>query len=603
MLRKTLLLFLFLVPLCLHAQSNKEAQARMLMDSKEYDKAAAAYKDLYAQNPANDDIYNEYMYVLMELKDYKNAETLAKTQFSRNSANPLFLIDLGNVYKADNKVKKAEEQFDQALKYVDGDDDRTQKLGNAFSNSGNDGYAIKVYERASELTQSPFFYSAPLSRLYSRTGQTEKAITAIVNNGQYAQAMRGEESTEAMLLEITGKDPEKLRMAQKAIIKLINSSSPDNFYYTYLLIWVFSLQDSWDQALIQVTALEKRSNDKGRTLMDFATMAARQQQYETAIKAYETVIAYGNSNPRYKTAKEALLNLKLTHIREDASYTQADVLALAKDYAAFLEEFPQSMYQPLVNDYALLLAQYADSVNSAIALLKTAIAYPGGNKFFIGESKLQLGDYYIIAGKVWDAALTYSQVDKAFREDALGEEARYKNARLSYYRGDFEMAQGQLSVLKASTSELIANDALFLSVLITENMTPDSNLVPLERFAYADLLLFQNKDQEAATLLDSISKAFPKHPLSDDILMAHATIAAKHRDYAKAIDYLKTILEQYGKDVLADDALFRIANIYRDNLKQPEHAKKYYEQLIIDYPGSTYVQAARSYLSGDTPAN
>ncbi|MGN6476000.1 MAG: tetratricopeptide repeat protein, partial [Flavipsychrobacter sp.] len=182
-------------------------------------------------------------------------------------------------------------------------------------------------------------------------------------------------------------------------------------------------------------------------------------------------------------------------------------------------------------------------------------------------------------------------------EDILGEEARFRNAKLAYYRNDFGWAQTQLTVLKASTSELIANDALYLSILITENIPPDSNMVPLQRYAYADLLLFQNKDKEAEALLDSISTNFPDHPLKDDILMQKATLAQKHREYDRALGLLKEVYEKYGKDVLGDDAVFRTATIYEKYLKKPEEAKKYYEQLIIDYPGSTYVQTARNKLN------
>src|SRR5690606_9784397 len=113
-----------------------------------------------------------------------------------------------------------------------------------------------------------------------------------------------------------------------------------------------------------------------------------------------------------------------------------------------------------LRDYALLEAQYVHDLSKAIDLLQKGIAHAGARKDFIGEAKLQLGDYYILAGKIWDASLIYSQVDKDFREDHLGEEARFRNAKLAYYRGDFKWAQTQLSVLKASTSELIANDAL-----------------------------------------------------------------------------------------------------------------------------------------------
>ena len=133
-------------------------------------------------------------------------------------------------------------------------------------------------------------------------------------------------------------------------------------------------------------------------------------------------------------------------------------------------------------------------------------------------------------------------------------------------------------------------------MLITENVE-DSNYVPLERFAHASLLLFENKDSEAEALLDSINKAFPKHPLNDDIIMARADIALKHHDYNKALAHLKNIYEKYGQDVLGDDAVFKIAEIYQNNLHQPDQAKHYYEQLIIDYPGSTYIQTARQRLA------
>jgi tetratricopeptide (TPR) repeat protein len=214
----------------------------------------------------------------------------------------------------------------------------------------------------------------------------------------------------------------------------------------------------------------------------------------------------------------------------------------------------------------------------------------------MGLFKLQLGDYYLLTGKVWDASLTYSQVEKEYKQDVMAEDARFRNARLAFYRGDFDLAQKLLGILKSGTSTLISNDAIDLSVLITENVE-DSNTAPLQRFATAGLLMFQNKDKEAELLIDSIVTAAPKHPLADDIVMMHARLAIKHRDFTKALTYLKEVAEKYGKDVLGDDAVYKMAEIYDEELHQPQEAKKLYEQLVIDYPGSTYVQAARQRLS------
>jgi tetratricopeptide (TPR) repeat protein len=582
------------------AQSKQE-EARNLLDNKDYTKAAIIYKELFAENPNNTEIYQDYLLTLMALKDYDRAESITKQQSQKYPNNPVYIIDLGNVYRADKKDKKANELFEKSLQYINGDDILTQQMASAFTTLGNDEWAIRVYERAIQVTQAPSLYSTSLARLYNKAGDIEKAINITIESNQGMPQMNGDESIEATLLEIIGNDAEKQKKAQKAIIKLV-AAQPENYYYTYLLTWVFSIQHNWDQALIQIQALEKRATDKGRLLMDFANNAAQKGEFEVAEKAFNTVVSYGNTHPRYRAAREAMLQMQLLQIKSSALVPKETIEALSKGYAVFLTEYPDAFGRPIINDYALLEAQYNNNIPKAIELLNKTITQKMGDKFFIGQCKLQLGDYYIIVGKVWDAALMYAQVDKAFREDALGEEARYRNAKLSYYQNDFEQAQGQLSVLKASTSELIANDALYLSVLITENVPPDSNLVPLQRFAYADLLLFQNKDKEAEQLLDSIAKAFPKNPLADDILLLRSKIALKHKDYPLAIDYLKLIIEKHGTDVLADDAVYQIAEIYRKYLNKNEEAKKFYEQLIIDFPGSSFVQQARQQLKTLKPS-
>jgi len=588
-----LLCLLLSLPLITAAQSDPMAQAREYVTAKEYAKAIDIYKKLYDQTPADPDLYHEYYIALMASEDYKNAEKLVNDQIRMRPQNPLLFIDLGKVYEKNGKGKKAEELYDKAIQYINGDDLLTTQMANSFAAAGNDKYTLATYERAQELLHNPYIYGNAMARLYAKTGNIDKAVSTLLDAGP-AQ-IGGIEDTKATMLELFGSDDKKLLMAQKALVKRINAQ-PENPYYADLLTWLFTQRNDWDGALIQIQAIDERNREGGQRLIDFAQEANRQQQYDIAVKALDAVIAKGNDKPFYIIAKAEKLNIQTGQLQNNPQYKPEDVAKLSKDYETFLTEAPQYYVTETVRDYALLEAQYDNNPQKGIDLLTKAIAQPNARKDFIGKCKLQIGDYYILTGKIWDASLIYSQVDKTFREDALGEEARFRNAKLAYYRGDFQWAQGQLSVLKASTSELIANDALYLSVLITENIPPDSNLVPLKRFAYADLLLFQNKDQQAETLLDSISQAFPKHPLNDDILMLRAKLAEKHGDYAKALDYLKTIYIQYGKDVLADDAVFKTAELYEKRLHQNDQAKTFYEKLIIEYPGSTYVQTARKEL-------
>jgi tetratricopeptide (TPR) repeat protein len=580
-------------------QPDSLLRARMYTDTKQYDKAIPLFKVMYNENPADIGVYNEYLNVLLAAKKYKDAQNIAEDQQRMRPQNPLSLIDIGRVYQAAGKEKKATEQYDKALTLINGDDMLTQQMATAFNIAGNDKYAILTYERARDMLRNPYMYYSPLARLYAKSGEIEKAVNALLDGAP--GNIGGAEDTKASMLEFLGNDPKKLQLAQKAVVKRINAQ-PDNVFCGEILTWLYTQKGDWDGALMQIEAIDIRNKENGTRIIEFAKLAEREFQYDIAAKALDAVIELGKEQPMYAVAKAQKLEVLMQRLEANPDFTAAEIDSLSKEYSDFFTEYPQYYTTETMLDYARLEAQYNNNADKGVELLEKAIRQPIAARNFIGKAKLQLGDYQILQGKIWDASLTYGQVDKSFREDMLGEEARFRNAKVSYYLGLFTYAQSQLNVLKASTSELIANDALYLSVLITENITSDSNLVPLNRFAYADLLLFQNKDKEAETLLDSISQAFPKHPLRDDILLLHAKLSVKHKDYNKALDYLKDIYIQYGKDVLGDDAVFKTAEIYQNYLKQNEQAKHFYEQLILDYPGSTYVQAARKRLADLQPA-
>lgn len=569
-------------------------QARDHAANKDYDKAIDLFKKIYAQNPSDVSVYQDYLNTLIQAKKYKDAEKLVEGQLSFNPRNSLFYIDLGRIYNADGKEKKANEQYDQAIQFITGDDMLTQQMANAFLAMNNDDYALRTYERAKDIIGNPYIYSSQIARLYAKQNNMDKALDVLMEGG--AIQFGGLDNTKTILLELLGTDTKKMQQAQKALIKKINQQ-PENTVYPELLTWLYTQKNDWDGALIQMEALDARGGENGRRMIDFARMALKEKQYDIALKAYGEVIEKGKNTEIYPLAKSERISAGMTQIESIPNYTPQQVADLAKQYEDFLIEFPQYYGSDMVRDYARLEAQYAGNPQKAIEILNKAVEQPNARMDFVAQCKLQMGDYYVLIDKIWDASLTYSQVDKDFKQDVLGEDARFRNAKLAYYRGDFNWAQYQLSILKASTSDLIANDALYLSVLITENVGPDSNYVPLLRFAHADLLLFQNKDKEAETLLDSIAAAFPKHPLNDDILMLRARIAEKHHDYTKELSWLKQVYEQYGKDVLGDDAIFKMAEVYQNDLHQNDQAKHYYEQLIIDYPGSTFVQEARKRLN------
>jgi len=575
-----------------HAQS--AAEARQYMEQKDYSRALSVYEDLYKQSP--DSFYHEYLDALLAGGKYKQAEKMAEKRAAtmpKWPPMPDVNLELGQVYEKAGKADKAKVQYDSVLHMVNGDDILTGNLAKAFTETGRYDYAIAVYETALQRLGNPPMYGRQLATLYARQDNLEMAVEALLRSGP--SVFTTAESAKELLLELMGNDQAKLRRVQKTLIKKINQE-PGNNYYGEILTWVYTQRDDWDGALMQMEAIDERNGEQGRRVMDLARRAIAARQYETAIKAYDDIIAKGPGKPYYIMAKSERLTTAFTRLQHNNARRPEDALALAALYDSFLVEFPKYYTNKTASEFAALYAEYGNNPRRAIEILKTAINEPDTRRNMMGNFKLQLGDYYVLIGHMWEASLTYSQVDKEFKQDAMGEDARFRNARLAYYMGDFDLAQKQLGILKSGTSNLIANDAIDLSVLITENVE-DSNTAPLHRFAYAGLLLFQNQDSAAVALVDSIANAFPKHPLNDDLTMMRARIAMKHRDFPAALAHLKVVIDKYGKDVLGDDAVFTTAEIYHNELHQPLEAQKYYEQLIIDYPGSTFVQTARQRLN------
>lgn len=573
------------------AQPSKADEAQMYLDMKEYDKAIDLYEKLYKKNNYDTKVYAGYLDALLATEDYKKAEKLVAGQIEKSPNKAALAVDMGRVFKSAGKEKRAEEYYEKAIEMLNGDDLLTQFVANKFLELGRDDYALKTYQRAGDILHSNTLYSGPMSRLYFKAGDLDNGLTTLLNASK-SFYNGGIDEVKATLLDYLGDDRKKLSKAQKAVVKKINEQ-PDNPYYSELLTWLYTQNDDWDGALIQVRALDIRYKEQGERILEFARYAVKEEEYAFALKAYQEVLDNSKEYPFYSSVINEMLAVKYKMLQQKVDFTEKEVAALVDDYQQFLDSFPDYYTFRVVQDYATVLAQYAHEPEGAIAVLQVAINKPGARRDFVGKCKLQLGDYYVLVDKVWDASLTYAQVQKEFREDVLGEEARFRDAKLAYYRGDFDWANIQLDVLKASTSELIANDALYLSVLITENIPPDSNYVPLERFAYADLLLFQNKTGEAERILDSIAASFPDHPLADDLLMKRAEIATSRKEYPKAIAYLEQIHADHGKDVLGDDALYKMATINERYLDNKEEAGKLYAQLILEYPGSTYIQLAR----------
>jgi len=378
---------------------------------------------------------------------------------------------------------------------------------------------------------------------------------------------------------------------KKQLLKFVQKEKSGTDF-SDMLIWLFMQNHQFELAFLQAKAIDKRLKENGDRIFDLADIFLDNSYYNLAIEAFDYIIKKGKENTFFIDAH--INKLYAYNLMIEKGGKQTDLEKLDKLYFEIIEELGKNRNTILLlSNYAHFKAFYQHNLSAAAEILDEAILIPHLNKSDLAECKLEYADIMLLSGKVWTAILYYSQVEKSFKENPLGHEAKLRRAKISYYQGDFEWAQAQLDVLKASTSKLIANDAMHLSLLITDNLGLDTSEIPLQIFARADLLFFQNRFSESIITLDSILNIYKGHSLTDEILFKKSEIYLKNNETENAVLMLEKIETEFFYDILADDAIFALAEIYQKKLKNMEKAKALYEKILIKYKGSIYTAEAR----------
>jgi len=588
---RIILLFISLFFGILSLQAQDPQLAQQYFQNGEYEKASSLFKILYQKNNGNDYYFNKYIESLIYMEAYEEGEQIIKKQIKAQPDNMQLYVTYGNLFEKQYRDDDANAQYEMAINKLEADRFKITKLANAFTNLQKYDLALKTYERGGEVLKDKKQFAYNLGDLYRRKGdQSEKMIDNYLSSLDHNPSRLN--SMKTLFQRYLA--PEEYTELQGQLYARIQENK-EATYNNELLIWSFIQNKDYLNAFRQVKALDRQLDETGGRIYRLAEIAKNAKDYDAAIEAYDYIVTEkGKTSSYYVEAKREALSVRRSKLVAGFDYERADLEALELQYNDFLNEFGRNKTSAtIITELADLEAFYLNNLDKAIALLDELIKYPGVKRPVQARAKLSLADFYLMKGEVWESTLLYSQVDKEFKDDLLGHEARFRNAKLSYYTSEFQWAQTQFDVLKASTSKLIANDALDLSIFIMDNTGLDTTTAALQYYADADLLVFQNKFEAAFNKLDSLNRDFPEHALEDDILYVKAKIYKKKREYAQAADFLQKIVDNHLDGIRGDNAMFELAELYEQQLNDPEKAKALYERLFIDLSGSTLAVEAR----------
>ncbi|MBX2902842.1 MAG: tetratricopeptide repeat protein [Chitinophagales bacterium] len=567
-----------------------EALAASYLQEEAYNKAVELYQQLWEKSDYAPKFYAPYFKCLEKLKQYDNLEKAVKKQMKHFPSTAQYAVDLGYVYELAEQPAKAKAQFEKILKALPPNENYIRDVATAFEGYKAFDYAIQTYEKGAKMFNSSIIFAMPLAISYDAKGDMPNAAKQYIT---FVELQPGQAQIAKNTIMRSPNVSKLFAELETQLYTKIQRGGGDEWLNDFL-IWLYIQNKDFEGAMQQTKAIDRRKNENGFRVLNMARTAQAEDFFDVAIDGFDYIIKKGKDNALYFLARTELLYCRKAKIAKRINFSMDDVLGLKNDYESFIAESGRGLQTAQsMKELAELEVFYLHNIPAAIKLCEELLQMNGVPQQLKNKTKLLLGDCLLIDGDMWESSLLYGQVDKQEKDSPLGEEARFKNAKLSYFKGDFEWAQTQLEVLKASTSELISNDAINLSVFIIDNSGLDSITTPLEMFAQAELLLYQNKLDEANRQLDSIKFLYPGHALYDDILYTQAKIFCDKRAFAQAVPLLEEIIKNYKSDLKGDDATFLLAEINEQYLGNKDKARELYQSIITDFESSLLVIEAR----------
>jgi len=582
----------------LHAQTNDPVQiATEYYNQGDLEKAKDEFKKL-ARNKRNiPRIHETYFRLLLTIEDFDEAEKYLGNVIKNYPDNFTYEVDLGVLYRTMNQEERANQLLDQVVIKVtnrsalDKRSNETRMLAQTFFEKNFRDKALDTYINGRSIMGQEDLFALDLARVYQLMNKKQPMISEYLNfsKNQPQNLNYVKNSLQRYLPE--AEDLDTLEMTLYTVIQ----KEAGNSTYNDLLVWTHLQQKNFPAALRQARALDKRLANNGDNIMNVGMISFRNNEYKTSKKAFDYIIEEFPESPSKRLASRYLLLSEEEVLKNSYPIDSSAIRDLISRYEVFISE-SRDVFSIMESQrrIALLQAFQLNEIEKAIETLTRMLKQQVGRHNVVAEAKMDLADIYLLNKEPWESILLYGQVERMFRDEPLGYMAKLKSAKLSYFKGDFELAQSNLDILKLATSREIANDALDLNILIKNNTVFDSTDVVMQEYANIELMLFQNQKKQALAAMDSMLVKYNYHSIVDEVLYLQAQTELELGHIEKALLSLDKIKEAHYFEILGDDALFLMGTIYQDSLGDNETAMGLFNDLLTKFPGSIYVAEART---------
>lgn len=566
------------------AFSQNEQLAMNYFDKGDFEKAIISFETLVKNQPGNSLYFQKLVESYQQLKQFDKAQVLLEEQLKKSPMANLY-VELGYNYQLQKNQAKATKYYNEAIEKVKEVPNFVYLVANAFEKKVLLDYAVETYKIAVKL-EPRMKFNFQLAVIYGQQGKTDLMIdtfldeafdnpsTLIMVQNQLSRFMT-EESKETSFSESLRKS------------LLVRAQKNQDIFWNQFLSWFYVTQKEYSKAFIQEKAIYRREQESLSSIVNLGQMALEESDEETAQEIFAFVLENTQDIDLKILSNYYLMDFKIQKAQE-------------KNYASLKIELEKLIKEFGVSPYSLslqILQAHFETFNmknpeAGKGILKRSLELPL-NKYQTADVKMELADILLYEEKFNQALIYYSQIEEDLKNDVIGHEASLKAAKTSYFKTDFDWALKQFKELKSASTQLIANDALELFLLINDNTVADSTQVGLKKFARGDYLLYQNKNTEALAQFQSILKDYKGQEIEDETLLRIGQTYQKMGDFPSALAQFQSIIDHHKDGIYVDEALYFSAEIYNEKLKDPEKAKPLYEKILFEHEDSIYFVDAR----------
>ena len=581
------IILLALIPFISISQNNDVQKAQSLFSKGDYEKAVQIYEKLPSNKLPR--FYSSYLYSLNALSKYKEAKKVAQKMYLRDKNNLRYLSDVIIFERKNDDKSQASKNLNILIKELKTKPSQALTISNNFNRNEMYDFAIKVLD-ATENDNNRSNYLIQKAENYSSLLDYEKMITCLLDLLEYnaSRELYVRNKFQKTIYNFGIKNENFNKSLKKLLISYSNKNSK-NPIYSDLLVWYFIQNKNYEMAYRQSVSMDLKFGDYDFTLLDIASLFQQEKKHMQANKVYNYIISKNKKDKLFYQAHAQKINLAFV------SDNQQLIKEVRENYDNYELDFPlNKITVNFYSAYAKFQALHKNDYESSEKIFLKILNLDNiKDEVDVAEAKLNYSDILVYNGRIWEALIYYSQVEKKFKENPIGHQAKLKIAKVYYYNGDFEVAQAQLDVLKRSTSKLISNDAIDLSLLITDNLSLDTTDIVMRMYAKAEMLAYQRKYIEALSLYDSLINKYQFHSLVDEALFEKYKIYYELEDFDNCIFALNKVLDYNPNDILADDATYYLAKIYDEKINDINLALLNYNIIIEKFQGSIYYDFSR----------